>query len=101
MNTPTNIQLVGDEIAIAWDDGTESFLRVSELRAASPSAENKGETDILGVRHGGTEGPASFEGVRLLGWQKIGNYAIRFDFSDGHNSGLYAYDYLKNIRPSA
>ena len=30
----------------------------------------------------------------MTGWERIGNYAIRFDFSDGHRTGLYAYDYL-------
>lgn len=98
MTEPTNIQLIGDEVAIAWSDGTESYLSFEALRAASPSAENQGERDILGVRHGGLSGPVSFRGVRVVGWNKVGNYAIRFAFSDGHGSGLYAYDYLRSLK---
>jgi DUF971 family protein len=98
MLSPTTVQIVGEEIAIAWNDGQESYFRFPELRAASPSAENQGERDILGVKHGGLEGPARFDGVRVLGWEQIGNYALRFDFSDGHRSGLYAYDYLRSLK---
>lgn len=98
MLSPTNIQIIGNEIAIAWSDGQESYFDFEQLRAISPSAENQGEVDILGVRHGGNGRDARFIGVRVLRWNIIGNYAIRFEFSDGHNSGLYAYDYLRQPR---
>lgn len=97
MLSPSNIQIVGNEVAIAWSDGGESYFTFEELRAASPSAENQGETDILGVRHGGTDGKSRFPDVRVLRWHLVGNYAIRFEFSDGHNSGLYSYDYLRGL----
>ncbi|HMD61367.1 MAG TPA: DUF971 domain-containing protein [Opitutaceae bacterium] len=96
MQTPVNIQMVGDEIAIAWSDGAETFLRHDLLRRASPSAETQGERDILGNQYGGA-GRAEFKGVRVLGWERIGNYALRFDFSDGHRTGLYTYDYLREL----
>jgi DUF971 family protein len=35
--------------------------------------------------------------VRVTGWEQIGNYAIRFKFSDGHGTGLYTYDYLRTL----
>jgi len=95
--SPQNIQIVGNEVAIAWSDGAESYFTFEQLRAASPSAEMQGERDVLGVKHGGHEGPHRFEDVRVLGWKKIGNYAICFDFSDGHRTGLYSYDYLRNL----
>ena len=47
MNLPRNVQLVGNEVAIAWDDGGESYFESERLRAASPSAETQGERDIL------------------------------------------------------
>jgi DUF971 family protein len=96
MQTPANIQMIGDEIAIAWSDGAESFVRHDLLRRASPSAETQGERDVLGNRYGGT-GKADFAGVRVLGWEPIGNYALRFEFSDGHRTGLYTYDYLRKL----
>ncbi len=96
MQSPSNIQLVGEEVAIAWDDGAESFFRPDLLRRASPSAENKGEHDVFGNQYGGGGG-ADHSGVRVLGWEVIGNYALRFEFSDGHRTGLYSYDYLRKL----
>ena len=96
MHAPTNVQLIGEEVAIVWDDGAESYFTFEKLRAASPSAETAGERDIFGRQYGG-HGPKKFSGVRVLGWRQVGNYALRFDFSDGHNTGLYAYDYLRKL----
>jgi DUF971 family protein len=50
VKTPANIQLIGNEVAIVWADGAESYIPMEELRAASPSAQNIGERDILGDR---------------------------------------------------
>jgi DUF971 family protein len=96
MHAPANIQLIGNEVAIVWDDGAESYFEFEKLRAASPSAETAGERDIFGNQYGGN-GPKKFPGVRVTGWQIVGNYAVRFEFSDGHGSGLYAYDYLRKL----
>ena len=96
MKKPANIQLIGQEIGIAWDDCTESFYPCDALRAASPSAETQGERDILGQKHGGDH-VRNFNGVTVVGWQYVGNYAVRFDFSDGHRTGLYSFDYLQAL----
>jgi DUF971 family protein len=96
MQTPRNIQLIGEEVAIAWSDGAESFLRQDLLRRASPSAETQGERDVFGNQYGGASA-AGYSGVRVLGWEQVGNYAIRFDFSDGHRTGLYTFDYLRKL----
>jgi DUF971 family protein len=93
LKTPRDIQLIGTEVAIAWEDGGESYLPFEKLRAASPSAETRGERDILGNQYG-CHGPKKFPGVAVTGWERVGNYAIRFDFSDGHRTGIYSYDYL-------
>jgi DUF971 family protein len=96
MHAPTHIELIGQEVAIIWDDGQETFFPFEKLRAASPSAANIGERDILGNQYGGG-GTKSFPGVQVLGWERIGNYALRFDFSDGHRTGLYSFDYLRQL----
>jgi DUF971 family protein len=100
MHTPVNIQRIGQEIAIAWDDGAETYHPFEKLRAASPSASNVGERDILGNQYGG-DGPKRFPGVEVLGWERVGNYALRFDFSDGHRTGLYSFDYLRSLAASS
>ena len=97
MNTPTNVQLVGSEVAIAWDDGRESYLPAAYLRAASPSADTQGERDIFGNLYGAQDAGKDFAGVEVVRWERIGHYALRFEFSDGHGSGLYAFDYLRQL----
>ena len=97
MLAPRSIQIVGQEVAIAWSDGEESYFTFAKLRAASPSAENQGEPDLFGNRHGGVTGHRDYSKVEVRGWEQIGNYAIRFDFSDGHKSGLYSYEYLRDL----
>jgi DUF971 family protein len=96
MHLPIDVQLVGDEVAIRWSDGAESYFPTEMLRAASPSAETQGERDVLGNQYGGA-GPKKFPGVRVSGWEQVGNYALRFDFSDGHRTGLYSFDYVRNV----
>jgi DUF971 family protein len=93
---PQTIQLIGNEVALIWDDGSESYFTGPELRAASPSAETRGEKDIFGNQYGG--GPRKeYPGVTVLGFERVGNYALRFDFSDGHRTGLYSYALLREL----
>jgi len=93
---PKDIQLIGSELCIIWADDSESYFPSEFLRQHSPSAQNKGEVDILGNQYGGN-GPKEFPGVTIQGWEFQGNYAIRPWFSDGHGSGLYSWDYLKEL----
>ena len=94
--TPTRLELIGTEVAFVWSDGTEQFIPMETLRAASPSAENTGERDLLGKKIGGTD-QKHFLGVTVKDWRMVGGYAIQFDFSDGHNTGLYTFDYLRAL----
>lgn len=94
--SPQNIQPVGNEIAIRWNDGSETFLPLELLRRACPCAGCGGEPDVLGhvVRPKVTHTEASF---RLKNWQVIGGYAWQPAWEDGHNTGLYTFDYLKRL----
>lgn len=93
---PTHIEIIGDEVAVLWPDGHETYLPHEYLREKSPSAENMGEVDILGQRHGG-DGPRIYPGVKVVGWERVGNYAVCFHFSDGHSTGIYSWTYLREI----
>ena len=96
MPKPTNIQLIGTELCICWDDETESYFPTEFLRQHSPSAQNIGERDILGNQYGG-DGPKRVPGVTITSWDFQGNYAMRPTFSDGHSSGLFSWEFLKEI----
>lgn len=96
MQTPEDIQLVGNFVAIRWSDQREDYLPMDKLRALSPSAENVGESDLFGRVHG-ADPRTQFPGITATSWDPVGQYAVRFTFSDGHNTGLYSFDYLRRI----
>ena len=93
---PTSIQHIGDELAISWSDGEETFLRLTDLRRACPCAACGGEPDVLGNidRPEVTYTPASFE---LRGYQMVGGYALQPTWGDGHGSGLYSFAFLRRL----
>lgn len=96
---PKDIQVIGNEVAILWPDGREDYFNMEALRANSPSAENIGERDILGQVHGGDD-RKEFPGVTVVDWDYVGGYAVRFEFSDGHNTGIYSYQFLQDLSDS-
>jgi len=96
MLKPQDIQCVGEMVAILWEDGTEDYFPMEFLRARSPSAEQQGERDVLGNEFGGSA-RERFPGVTVTSWQPIGGYAIQFNFSDGHRTGIYSFEYLKKL----
>lgn len=91
-----DVQLIGNEFAMRWSDGLESYLTLERLRRGCPCAECGGEPDVLGniSRPNVTYIPASFE---LVGWQLVGGYALQPRWADGHNTGLYAFQYLRRL----
>jgi len=96
MIRPRDLQLIGNEIAIKWADGAEAFIAAPALRAASPSAAARGEPDVFGRIQGG-EGSKDFSQVTISGWRIVGDYAVQFEFSDGHRTGLYSYELLRQL----
>ncbi|MGI9086808.1 MAG: gamma-butyrobetaine hydroxylase-like domain-containing protein [Chthoniobacterales bacterium] len=93
---PSNLQLIGQELAIQWDDGMESYLSLDLLRRACPCAGCGGEPDVLGniSRPQVTYSARSFE---LRGWQLVGGYAVQPQWADGHGTGIYSYQYLRRL----
>lgn len=96
MIQPADIQLIGDELCIRWQDNSESYFPAEFLRLHSPSAQNIGEKDIFGAQYGG-DGRKDFSGVVIKGWDLQGNYGLRPLFSDGHSSGIFSWSYLKAL----
>jgi DUF971 family protein len=94
---PLDLQQIGEEIAIKWDDGSESFIPLATLRRYCPCAGCKGEVDIMGNVYKGPEQPLRPEAVRLRHLEAVGSYAIQPVWADGHATGIYSFDYLKRI----
>ena len=92
----------GRGLTVQWSDGTTSFFSIEYLRSMSPSAEArmlreemaKNPLTVLPASMGNREGPLTAVSAEL-----VGNYAIRFEFSDGHSTGIYSWVYLREIEP--
>ena len=92
---PLDIQQIGSELAVKWDEGGENFIPLEKLRRSCPCAGCRGETDIMGNVYKNPEatlGPKAFELVRIIG---VGGYAIQPVWADGHATGIFSFDYLQ------
>ncbi len=94
---PYDIQQIGDELAIKWADGTETFIRLENLRRYCPCAGCKGEVDVMGNLYKNPDKPYSAGAFQLRSIGTVGGYAIQPVWADGHGSGIFSYDYLKKI----
>lgn len=94
---PVDIQQIGDELAIKWDDGSENFVDLEKLRRCCPCAGCKGESDILGNVYRNPERPLPAQAFQLRRIANVGGYAVQPVWGDGHASGLYSFEYLKKV----
>ncbi len=89
-------------LTVEWRDGTRSFFPIGHLRRMSPSAEARALREEM-ARNPLTVLPASAATatgpLTAVDAEMIGNYAVRIRFSDGHDTGLYSWAYLRSIDP--
>ena len=86
-DSPTSLKIV-------WNDGKESIYNLRELRYACKCALCRRE--IIGNK---LKKPEDIpEDINVLGIKTVGNYALHFSWSDGHSTGIYSYDYLRELR---
>jgi DUF971 family protein len=91
---PREIEKRGDdEVRIVWDDGHASVYRNTDLRFECPCASCIDEW--TGVRRLRREDVP--EDVRPTGLSLVGNYAAHIDWSDGHSTGIYTWDRLRDL----
>jgi DUF971 family protein len=92
-----DIQPVGEELAILWDDGHETYLRLEDLRRQCPCAGCHGEPDVLGKLHKPPPPRLTPESFQLDRIATVGGYAIQPFWRDGHQTGLYTFDFLRAL----
>jgi DUF971 family protein len=94
---PVDIQPIGNELAIKWDDGREDFISLEALRRACPCAGCKGEMDILGNLYKNPAKPYATNAFQLVQLKMVGGYAVAPVWADGHDTGLFSFDYLRQV----
>lgn len=92
-----DVQVVGQELAIRWEDKSESYIPIKRLREECPCAACKGEVDVMGNLHKGPEIELTPASYKLMEIKRVGGYGINPVWGDGHGSGIYSYDYLKRL----
>ncbi len=98
---PEKIELISDTVlSVKWSDGHDSVYFAAHLRESCPCAdcetlrEGAGSKEKTGPFQIGRLTP---EEMHIHGWEMIGRYAISFKFSDGHDTGIYTYEYLRSL----
>ena len=87
--------LVASDLYILWKDGHESHFPFFPLRDACPCANCVDE--LTGQK---TLNPATIaREIRIRSCEYVGNYALRIQWSDGHNTGLYSFKLLRRLCP--
>jgi len=94
--TPVGLRKKGGErFTIAWADGHESVFGARYLRGRCPCAQCVSEMTgqrLVFEEHVNPD-------VAVSAASTVGQYALHFDWSDGHTTGIYSYDYLRRICP--
>jgi DUF971 family protein len=98
---PADIQVIGQELAIRWDDGTETFLALERMRRACPCAGCAGERDIMGNVYKAPDKPLAAGAFLIRRLSTVGGYALQPVWGDGHSTGLYSFDYLRRVAEAA
>jgi DUF971 family protein len=90
---PVELRLKPDKrtLEIAFDDGSRFGLSAELLRVTSPSAEVQGHSEAQRKTVGGKRN------VQILSIDPVGNYAVRIGFDDLHDTGIYSWDFLREL----
>ena len=93
--SPANVLVIGDELAISWSDGTESYLPLRDLRRLCPCAGCAGEADLFGRVAKAPQKPFTPASFEVAATAPVGGYALQLFWKDGHSDGLYPWARLK------
>ena len=111
---PLDLDLRRNErLVVTWADGSTSTYPIAYLRQQCPCADCRKRRDAEAAQPaepsarplrsrlavlpaGASAGPTVVRSASL-----VGNYALRLDWSDGHASGIYSFEYLREVAPRA
>jgi len=93
MQAPKELRVSRDrkQLSVVFDAEAHFELTAEMLRVMSPSAEVQGHSPEQRVTVGGKKD------VAIARIEPVGNYAVRIGFDDGHDSGIFSWDYLAEL----
>jgi DUF971 family protein len=86
-----NLKTKSKMLVVQFDDGNQFEMSCEFLRVHSPSAEVQGHGPGQSVLQTGKED------VNIRQIEPVGNYAVKLVFDDGHQTGIYTWDYLYEL----
>ena len=96
--TDLKVKLAEQRLQVTWADGSQCVYDLAVLRRHCPCATCRTE------REQRSESPASLtilksdpRNLRATGAQLVGRYAIQFEWSDGHNTGIFDFRFLRSL----
>lgn len=89
--TEIRVRRASKSLDVSFDDGHAAHLPAEYLRVESPSAEVQGHAPDQKVLVAGKQD------VNIVQVDPIGNYAVRIRFSDGHDTGIFTWAYLREL----
>ena len=97
---PTNLELAeGTKLVITWSDGVVREITFGELRKACPCASCREQRKSPPQPPGGLQviSMAEARPLKIQAMKPVGNYAYNIEFSDGHDSGIYTLELLREL----
>lgn len=103
VNGPAKLDLKKDKgLTVEWADGTTSYYSIAYLRKMSPSADMRQLREEMARNPLTVLPPSAARPGPLVATsaELVGHYAIRINFSDGHETAIYSWAYLRSIDPA-
>ena len=97
---PTQIERLTDAISVQWNDGHQSEYSYQLLRQKCPCARCQSEKSGKKPLRLLPTDPLS-KSLTLVDIQRVGRYAIRLIWADGHKTGIYTFEFLHSIQPDS
>jgi DUF971 family protein len=97
---PTKLEVAeGTKLVITWSDGVVREIGFGELRKACPCASCREQRKEPALPAGGLQviSLAEARPLKIQAMQPVGNYAYNIEFSDGHDSGIFTLELLREL----
>ncbi len=94
---PDKIQVRSGNLILEYTDGNVYTLSLEYMREECPCADCKGETILFTTYRGNKPAIKTPDMYKIAGIETVGGYAIKITWKDGHDTGLYSWDYIQTL----
>lgn len=94
---PDKIQVKNGNLVLGYSDSQVKTLSLEYMREECPCAGCKGETILFTTYKGNKPEIKTPEMYKITGIEPVGGYAIKITWKDGHDTGLYSWDYIQTL----